>query len=57
MTTWMSTGGVALVAGVHRETVRRWAADGRLPFQLTAGGHRRFRREDVLVLLRRVEAR
>ena len=53
----MSTGGVAVLAGVHRETVRRWAADGRLPFQLTAGGHRRFRREDVLVLLRRVDAR
>jgi excisionase family DNA binding protein len=57
MSVLMSTGGVALVCGVHRETVRRWAAQGLLPCHLTAGGHRRFRREDVLVLLARTDDR
>ncbi len=32
----------AAIAGVATNTVRSWARAGRLPYRLTAGGHRRF---------------
>ena len=38
------------ILGVGRESVRRYADAGKLPFQLTPGGHRRFRRSDVTAL-------
>lgn len=35
---------VARLLGVSPNTVSRWAREGRLPCQLTLGGHRRFDR-------------
>jgi excisionase family DNA binding protein len=33
---------VALALGVSPNTVTRWAREGRMPCQMTLGGHRRF---------------
>ncbi len=44
---------VARMAGVTPKTVSRWAKEGRLKCQRTAGNHRRFRLGDVLALLHR----
>lgn len=41
----------AELLGVHRDTVTRWADEGKLPCWVTPGGHRRFRRSDVEALL------
>lgn len=45
---------VAKLLGVSATTVRNWAADGRLTEQRTAGGHRRFRAQEVQQLARTV---
>ena len=46
------TGGeVAQLFAVHPATVTRWAEAGRIPFFLTPGGHRRYPREAIDVLL------
>src|SRR5215204_4117142 len=37
----------ARVLGVSEASVKRWADSGLLPMEKTAGGHRRFRPEDV----------
>jgi excisionase family DNA binding protein len=37
--------------GVTDASIRRYANDGKLPHQVTPGGHRRFRRSDVLALI------
>jgi len=42
---------VAVLFRVSDKTVTRWAQAGRLPCFMTLGGHRRFRRRDVLDLL------
>ncbi len=39
---WMTLGEAADRLGVHANTLRRWADQGRIPFMLTLGGHRRF---------------
>jgi len=39
------------VLRVHPRTVTRWANAGKLAHVRTAGGHRRFREEEVLALL------
>jgi len=41
----------AEIVGVHRDTITRWADEGRLPCWKTPGGQRRFRRSDVEALL------
>jgi excisionase family DNA binding protein len=45
---------VARRLGVSSNTVSRWAREGRLPCQLTLGGHRRFDRALVEDLQRRM---
>ncbi len=45
---WVSLGEAADILGVHPTTVRHWADSGDLPSQRTPGGHRRFRRRDLL---------
>jgi excisionase family DNA binding protein len=40
----LTTAEAAKVAGVATTTVKRWADQGLLPFERTAGGHRRFER-------------
>lgn len=42
----------ARVLGVSEASVKRWADGGLLPMEKTAGGHRRFRPEDVAVVRR-----
>lgn len=41
-TNWLTLGKAADRLGVHPNTLRRWSDQGRLPFMLTMGGHRRF---------------
>jgi excisionase family DNA binding protein len=45
---WVSLGEAAEILGVHPTTVRHWADSGDLPSQRTPGGHRRFRRRDLI---------
>jgi excisionase family DNA binding protein len=42
----------ARVLGVSEASVKRWADSGLLPMEKTAGGHRRFRPEDVAAVRR-----
>jgi len=49
---WLSRAGVAEMLQVSPNTVTRWAHEGRLPYQLTLGGHHRFERSVVEELRR-----
>ncbi len=40
-----------LPTSVSKDSIRRWAREGRLPFDVTPGGHRRFSLEEALVVL------
>ena len=40
--TYLRVGEVAEILQVSPKTVCRWAMDGKLPFQRTLGGHRRY---------------
>jgi excisionase family DNA binding protein len=51
----ISTGEAAQLLGVHRTTVARYIAEGRLPAKRLPGGQFRIRRDEVLKLLREVE--
>ena len=44
---WLSTSQAAAYLGVHPNTIRRWADDGKLTAMVTPGGHRRFSQEDL----------
>jgi excisionase family DNA binding protein len=46
---WLNLSGAAEFLGVHPSTVRAWADRGELPAHRTAGGHRRFRRSDLML--------
>jgi excisionase family DNA binding protein len=46
----MRTGEVAALLHVSPKTVARWAAEGRIPFQRTLGGHRRYPAADMRAL-------
>lgn len=45
---WLSLSAASDLIGVHPVTLRAWANQGRVVSQRTAGGHRRFRRSDLL---------
>jgi excisionase family DNA binding protein len=45
---WVSLQRAAEILGVHPATVRNWADKGDLPSMRTPGGHRRFRKADLL---------
>lgn len=47
---WVSLRHAAEILGVHPATVRNWADKGDLPSRRTPGGHRRFRRTDLIKL-------
>ncbi len=49
----ITTRAAASLLGVGTTSIKRWADEGTLPCVRTAGGHRRFRRVDVLSLIRR----
>lgn len=40
----------ARLAGVDIDTLARWVDEGRLPARRTLGGHRRYRRADIIAL-------
>jgi excisionase family DNA binding protein len=52
VTEWLTIEEAVRVLGVGPATVERWADEGRLPYNRTAGGHRCFRRSSVEQLLR-----
>jgi excisionase family DNA binding protein len=49
---WLSLSGAARLLGVHPSTVRLWSDKGVLPTYRTSGGHRRYRRDEVLLWAR-----
>jgi excisionase family DNA binding protein len=51
-TTFLTRSEVSKRLGVSPNTVTRWAREGRLPCQVTLGGHHRFDRELVEQLQR-----
>lgn len=46
-TTYLTRSEVARLLGVSPNTVTRWAREGRLPCQVTLGGHHRFDRSVI----------
>jgi excisionase family DNA binding protein len=46
-TQFLARSEVSRLLGVSPNTVTRWAREGRLPCQITLGGHHRFEREIV----------
>jgi excisionase family DNA binding protein len=46
-TTFLTRSEVSKLLGVSPNTITRWAREGRLPCQVTLGGHHRFERELV----------
>ena len=53
---YLTPGEAARALHVSPKTVIRWAKEGRIPYMVTLGGHRRFRRSDVESVVARVEA-
>ncbi len=52
---WLRLGEAAAELGVSLNTLRRWSDSGRLTCYRSPGGHRRYRRSDVEMLLRAEE--
>jgi excisionase family DNA binding protein len=50
-TTWLELHEASVLLGVSLSTMRRWADSGKVPVYRTAGGHRRFRRQELQSLL------
>ena len=46
---WLSLAGAADLLGVHPSTVRLWSDKGILPVHKTQGGHRRYRRGEIIL--------
>ena len=46
---WLSLSAAAALLGVHPSTVRLWSDKGLVPVHRTKGGHRRFKRSEVLL--------
>jgi excisionase family DNA binding protein len=44
---WLSLSETANMLGIHPSTLRSWADKGRVPVHRTAGGHRRFRKQEI----------
>jgi excisionase family DNA binding protein len=49
MNEWLSLSSAAELLGVHPNTVRLWSDKGLLPVHRTQGGHRRHKRDEVLL--------
>jgi excisionase family DNA binding protein len=52
--TFLYPGEVAALLHVSPKTISRWAKDGKLPIQLTLGGHRRFPEREIRELAARL---
>ena len=50
---WLTLGQAAKFLGVAQSTIRKWSDQGRVPAFYTPGGHRRYRRHDLEVVLER----
>jgi excisionase family DNA binding protein len=46
---WLSLSDAAKLLGVHPSTVRLWSNNGMLPVHKTQGGHRRYKRGEILL--------
>jgi excisionase family DNA binding protein len=46
---WLSLSDAAKILGVHPSTVRLWSDKGALPVHKTQGGHRRYKRAEILL--------
>ncbi len=46
---WLSLSETADLFGVHPSTIRSWSDKGILPVHKTQGGHRRYKREEILL--------
>lgn len=46
---WLSLSDAADILGVHPSTVRLWSDKGILPVHKTQGGHRRYRRSEIVL--------
>lgn len=46
---WLSLSDAAKLLGVHPSTVRLWSDKGALPVHKTQGGHRRYKRGEILL--------
>jgi excisionase family DNA binding protein len=46
---WLSLSAAAKILGVHPSTVRLWSDKGALPVHKTQGGHRRYKRGEILL--------
>jgi excisionase family DNA binding protein len=46
---WFSLSDAAKLLGVHPSTVRLWSDKGTLPVHKTQGGHRRYKRSEILL--------
>ncbi len=49
MSDWLSLSAAAEILGVHPSTVRLWSDKGMLPVHRTQGGHRRYKRDEVML--------
>ncbi|MCK4773407.1 MAG: helix-turn-helix domain-containing protein [Candidatus Krumholzibacteria bacterium] len=49
-TVWLKLSDAAAKLNVHPTTLRRWADEGKIPYMVTPGGHRRFASSDVVHL-------
>jgi excisionase family DNA binding protein len=49
--TYLRAAQVAAILQVSPKTVSRWAAQGKLPFLKTLGGHRRYSEDEIRALL------
>ena len=49
MNEWLSLSAAAELLGVHPSTVRLWSDKGLLPVHRTQGGHRRYKRSEVML--------
>lgn len=52
---YLTVGEVARLLHVSPKTISRWAALDLMPCLVTLGGHRRFHREDVAAIVRRMK--
>lgn len=49
---WLTIEAACRLLGVDQSTLRRWSDSGKVPVVRTPGGHRRYREDDLRVLMR-----
>ena len=49
MDEWLSLSDAAKILGVHPSTIRLWSDKGALPVHKTQGGHRRYKKTEILL--------